>query len=190
MARSETGPRVRARPALCACRGLRHPPQALRAITAWQHTALEGRDDVRVNDALHITLTFLGGVPGSEVDRLRDALATLDFPPFGIGVEGAVFLPAGGAKRVIALQLSDRGGALAERQRRVSAALAATGLYEPPERPWLPHVTVARFRRPGHPFSLQNVNIGRFGVVRTVLYSSLLERAGAVHTPLAVFPAS
>ena len=66
----------------------------------------------------------------------------------------------------------------------------ATGLYEPPGRPWLPHLTVARFRRPGHPFPLQNVNIPEFGVVRMVLYSSLLERAGAVHTPLAVFPAS
>ena len=35
-----------------------------------------------------------------------------------------------------------------------------------------------------------NVTIPAFGVDRMVLYSSLLERAGAVHTPVAVFPAS
>ena len=166
------------------------PPDALRAIAAWQRVALEGRAEVRVNHAVHITLAFLGRVSGAEVHRLRETLASLDFSPFRVGVAAAIFLPERGAKRVIALQLSDPDGALARRQREVSAALHATGLYEPPKRPWLPHVTVARFRRPGHPFSLQIVNIPRFGVVRTVLYSSLLERAGAVHTPLAVFPAS
>ena len=72
----------------------------------------------------------------------------------------------------------------------MSAGLASEGLYEPEKRPWLPHVTVARFRRPGHPFSLQNVNIGAFGVVRMVLYSSDLKPGGAVHSPLADFPAS
>src|SRR5665648_105329 len=67
---------------------------------------------------------------------------------------------------------------------------AGAGLFEPRGRPWLPHLTVARFRRSCQPFPLQNVNIPQFCVVRVVLYSSLLERAGAVHTPLAVFPAS
>ena len=90
----------------------------------------------------------------------------------------------------MALELDDPAGRLRRLQAEVSARLAAEGLYEPEKRPWLPHVTVARFRRPGHPFSLQNVNIGGFGVVRMVLYSSHLERAGAVHTPVADFPAS
>ena len=90
----------------------------------------------------------------------------------------------------VALELDDPSGELRRVQAEVSAGLAAEGLYEPEKRPWLPHVTVARFRHPGHPFSLQNVNIGSFGVVRMVLYSSHLERAGAVHTPVADFPAS
>ncbi len=101
-----------------------------------------------------------------------------------------LFLPAHGKRRVVALELDDPAGGLRRLQADVSDGLAAAGLYEPEKRPWLPHVTVARFRRPGHPFSLQNVNIGAFGVVRMVLYSSHLERAGAVHTPVADFPAS
>ena len=95
-----------------------------------------------------------------------------------------------GAKRVVVLPLEDQSGVLTRLRADVSGALAAKGLYEPPGRPWLPHVTVARFRRPGHPFSLQNVNIGAFGVVRMVLYSSDLKQAGAEHTPIADFPAS
>ncbi len=96
---------------------------------------------------------------------------------------GAVFLPAARRRRVVALRVRHPSGTLSKLQSDVSAALAAEALYEPEKRPWLPHVTVARFRRPGQPFSLQNVNIGAFGVVRMVLYSSHLNRGGAVHTP-------
>ncbi len=91
---------------------------------------------------------------------------------------------------MVALELDDPKRALRRLQGEVAEGLAAEGLYEPEKRPWLPHVTVARFRSSGHPFSLQNVNIPRFGVVRMVLYSSHLERAGAVHAPIADFPAS
>ena len=102
-----------------------------------------------------------------------------------------LFLPAHGQRRVVALRARRPGRrACAGCRPRCRPGSRAAGLYEPEKRPWLPHVTVARFRRPGHPFSLQNVNIGEFGVVRMVLYSSHLERAGAVHTPVADFPAS
>ncbi len=117
-------------------------------------------------------------------------LGAIDFEAARCHVKAPLFLPAHGRRRVVALELDDPAGVLRRLQAEVAAGLAAEGLYEPEKRPWLPHVTVARFRRPGHPFSLQNVNIGEFGVVRMVLYSSHLERAGAVHTPVADFPAS
>lgn len=120
---------------------------------------------------------------------LRSALASLEWPPVAFGLDGPRFLPVRGRKRVVVLGASDPTGALTALHSEVAAALGVTGLFVPPGRPWVPHVTVARYRRPGHPFSLQNVTIPEFGVVRTVLYSSLLEAAGAVHTPLADFPA-
>jgi len=126
----------------------------------------------------------------ARVLDLRRILAGVGWPPAECRLSEPIFLPARGKRRVVALKLDDPSGTLRRLQSVVSAGLAAGGLYEPEKRPWLPHVTVARFRRPGHPFSLQNVNIGPFGVVRMVLYSSHLERAGAVHTPLADFPAS
>ena len=166
------------------------PAVTRRAIATWQCAALESHDGLRINHALHITLAFLGEVAAARVPELTDVLSLVRVRPCDVTVEQPVFLPVRGAKRVVALQLTDGDGELARLQAGVAAALAATGLYEARGRPWLPHLTVARFRHPGHPFSLQNVNIPGFGVVRMVLYSSHLERAGAVHAPIADFPAS
>jgi 2'-5' RNA ligase len=166
------------------------PGETRRAVEGWQREALEGREGLRLNHALHITLAFLGAVSAERVPELSKALSQVRVRPCAVTVEEPVFLPVHGAKRVVVLRLGDHDGGLARLQAGVTAALAGTGLFAAERRAWLPHLTVARFRRPGHPFSLQNVNIPEFCVVRAVLYSSLLERAGAVHTPLAVFPAS
>lgn len=166
------------------------PHAAAVAIGQWQDAELGSRDDVRVAASLHLTLCFLGDMPAGRVPAIVEALTPVSFSAFELGVTGARFLPERGGKRVVALELDDREGALAALQADVVHGLAERGLYKPEKRPFLAHVTVARFRRPGQPFSLQNVNIPRFGVDQMVLYSSLLERAGAVHTPVAVFTAS
>jgi len=166
------------------------PGEVLDTLSAWQQTAFAGREGLRLSGPLHLTLAFLGEVDMGRVVEIEESLSGIAWSPVRVGVRGVRFLPETGASRVVALELSDPSGGLVALQSEVAAGLARTGLYDPPARPWLPHVTVARFRRRGHPFSLQNVNIQGFGVVRMVLYSSLLERAGAVHTPVAVFPAS
>ena len=166
------------------------PPEAERAVRAWQQRELSQRDDLRVVPTLHLTLAFLGSVDAERVADLESVLAGVRWRGADCRFKEPLFLPAHGKRRVVALELDDPSGVLRRLQAEVSSLLATEGLYEPEKRAWLPHVTVARFRRPGHPFSLQNVNIGPFGVVRMVLYSSHLERAGAVHTPLADFPAS
>jgi 2'-5' RNA ligase len=166
------------------------PDETRLAVEEWQRRSLQGQDGVRLNQALHITLAFLGDVDAAQVPALREALSRVRVRPCAVAVAEPIFLPVRGAKRAVALTLVDRDGELARLQAVAALALAGTGLFEPPGRPWLPHLTVARLRRPGQPFPLQNVNIAGFCVVRVVLYSSLLERAGAVHTPLAVFPAS
>jgi 2'-5' RNA ligase len=160
------------------------------AIARWQRRSLEVRRELRLNHALHITLCFLGDRDPGVVPRLIDALTSISWEPVTVRLEGAMFLPRHGRRNVVALSLSDPDGTLAALHQRVNAELAAAGDHEPERRPWTPHVTAARFRRPGQPFPLQNVNIPEFCVVRMALYSSSLESTGAVHTPLAVFPAS
>ncbi len=166
------------------------PPEVLDELQHWQVIALKPHTDVRIVGSLHITLVFLGDVPARDVDKVVAALRPVTFAPFRVGLEEALFLPERGSKHVVALHLADPSGDLATLQARASEALRRAGLYKPSRRPWLGHVTVARFRRPGHPFPLQNVTISEFGVDRMVLYSSLLERAGAVHTPVTEFTAS
>jgi 2'-5' RNA ligase len=166
------------------------PHAAAVAISDWQDTELASHDEVRIASSVHLTLCFLGDVVATRVPEIVEALSTIPFSRLEFDAADVLFLPERGGKRVVALELIDHGGALAALQADVSHALAERGLYKPEKRPLLPHVTVARYRRPGPPFSLQNVNVSRFGVDQMVLYSSLLERAGAVHTPVAVFTAS
>jgi 2'-5' RNA ligase len=160
------------------------------AIEAWQEAQLAPQRELRLNRSLHLTLCFLGDVASHAVPGIAAALAALDFAAVPLTPAETLFLPERGPKRVVALRLDDPTGALVRLQGAVSAALTARGVYEPERRPYLPHLTVARFRRKGHPFPLQNVNIPEFRLGRVVLYSSLLERGGAVHTPLEIFPAS
>lgn len=166
------------------------PPATAVAVDEWQREVLAVHPTLRLASSLHVTLCFLGDVRAERAPAIVDALSGLRWEPIATGFGAPLFLPERGAKRVVALQLDDPHGALSALQSDAAAALVEMGVYRREKRPFLPHLTVARYRRPGQPFPLQNVNLPEFGVDRMVLYSSLLERAGAVHTPLAVFPAS
>ncbi len=166
------------------------PSKVAAAIGRWQRAELASHDELRVVPTLHVTLCFLGSVPERRIAEIGAALGSLDLPPLPTGLGEPLFLPERGLKRVVALFLDDLGGALAATQQAVSDALSGLQVYTPERRPWLAHLTVARYRRPGHPFPLQNVTIEAFGLPSVILYASLLERGGAVHTPLATFPTS
>jgi 2'-5' RNA ligase len=164
------------------------PLDVERAVSDWQEAELESRDDVRLAQVLHVTLCFLGDRPQTELPAVVQALETIAFSQLEVRFSEPLFLPERGAKRVLALGLEDDGG-LIVLQREVSQSLAALKVYKPDKRPYRAHLTVARFRRPGHTFALQNVNVPAFHLSQMTLYNSLLQRTGAVHTPLAVFPA-
>ncbi len=144
-------------------------PSAVAAeIAAWQAEHLAPRREVRVTKSLHLTLCFLGAVPRDAVADIGAALREVRFSAAPLRPAEVIFLPDRGLRRVVALRFEDATGALGNLQSEVSASLAALGVYEPERRPYLPHLTVARFRRQGHPFSLQNVNVTRFLMERMV----------------------
>jgi RNA 2',3'-cyclic 3'-phosphodiesterase len=97
-------------------------------------------------DALHVTLAFLGSRPPSDVDAitrvLQDEAGT---PAPRLATAGALLLPRG-RPRVIAVALDDLDGTLASLQARISAGLAEAGVYTPEKRPFRAHVTTARLR--------------------------------------------
>jgi 2'-5' RNA ligase len=169
------------------------PDDALAAVRAWQELVFADLPDLRINRALHLTLCFLGDTPSRAVPQLSEALAAVPFQRCTLAFGEPIFLPERGKKNVVALPLVDAaaepGGlpAVRELQAGVGAALAASGFYRLERRVYLPHVTVARYRRPGHPFPLHIVNLLELCPSRLVLYTSDLDKAGVVHTPLAEF---
>ena len=122
---------------------LRLPDDVLDEIERWQQQQLR---NVRVvpREQLHVTLAFLGhrsaGELESVVDALRDAAAG--------GGEGR-FTPSRYRETRSAgmLVLEDAEGQAALLAGDVQERLERLGVYRREGRPWLPHLTVARWRR-------------------------------------------
>lgn len=142
-------------------------------------------------ESLHLTLAFLGERPLADVERIERIIVELAETPIMLELEGPVVRPEQGSPRFVALPTSSnpvlaRGGELAE-------ILACEGLYSPPERPFWPHVTVARVRAGAGAPVLQDVlagtpptaGYGWFDAVRVSLYRSTLHPEGSSYVPLA-----
>ena len=136
---------------------------------------------------LHLTLAFLGNVGAERVPDVTGALGALSVPALTATFSDPLFLPEHGRKRVVALRLEDPSGALVTLQHDVSESLQRTVCTRPRSGPGCPTSRSPGTAVPVTPFSLQNVNIGRVGLPSVILYASVLERGGAVHTPLATF---
>ena len=147
-------------------------------------------------DVLHLTLVFLGEVAATPLAALaaalRDACAPL--PPLALRLSGAGTFPPGRPARVAWLA----GGAarqLAAVQAAAVAAAAATAGYQPEERPYHPHVTLARCPSPWPRPAVEKFvaalpgEIGPpFVATRAVLIESKLSPRGATYRLLADLP--
>jgi len=140
-------------------------------------------------EALPVTLAFLGSRPPSDVDLIRPLIVPGPAPPLALG--SVLLLPPRRA-RVLTVELEDPAGALAALQARVSAGLAAAGVYTPEKRPFRAHVTIARLRPRVRPprSSLLEVEPLEFAGRALTLYASRLHPSGARYEALATTPLS
>jgi RNA 2',3'-cyclic 3'-phosphodiesterase len=121
---------------------LRIPGDVLEAIERWQQEQLPG---VRVvpREHLHVTLAFLGHRPAEELEAivsvLRDAAA-------GAGEIRLTPVRYRETRSVGMLVLEDEEGRAARVAAGVQERLEQLGVYRREGRPWLPHLTVARWR--------------------------------------------
>ena len=97
----------------------------------------------RVPESFHVTLAFLGTQPSSALAPIagllrRESTAT---EPFELGV--VRYRETRSVGMLVLADPSGRGTSLAG---RVQTGLERLGVYERERRPWLPHVTVLRFR--------------------------------------------
>jgi 2'-5' RNA ligase len=104
-------------------------------------------------ERIHLTLKFLGEVDPARVPALSEALpgiaraagGPIDAEAGGPG--GWLLLPSPRDARVLAVRLSDPAGRLPSLAASVEGRTAALG-FARERRPFLPHATVARLRRP------------------------------------------
>ena len=154
------------------------PDGVLDGIVQWQSEQLGGRVVPREN--LHVTLAFLGSRPREELLAVVDALRAA-----AKGAPAPTFEPVRyrETRSVGMLVLSDENGRATRIAEQLQERLEAIGVYRREQRPWLPHLTVVRFRerpraRPPLP------DLGVFGPSDAAVYHSALRPDGAQYRVL------
>ena len=122
---------------------LRLPDDAILRLGDWQQAELSGGRLVPAGN-LHVTLAFLGSRPAGELNAIAGVLraAALDARSVRLWVSGYRE-----TRSVGMLTFDDEGGWAAELAARLHAGLEELGVYRREARPWLPHLTVLRFRQ-------------------------------------------
>jgi 2'-5' RNA ligase len=164
---------------------LRLPEATLDELERWQRRHLlperapGGRLVPREN--LHVTLAFLGSRPAGDAPvaarELAAAAGSLTAP---LRLAPARYRETRSVGMVVLDDAGGAAGALADDLRR---RLEALDLLRPERRPWLPHVTVLRFRerprlRPPLPA------LGEVSPSDAAVYSSVLRPGGAQYAVL------
>lgn len=156
---------------------LRLSEETLDRLVCWQRDAFEGVHDVRVvgRAHLHVTLAFLGSRPLDElpavVEALRGACSAAQPPR----LETIRYRETRSVGMAVLSDENDRASALAE---DLHDRLERLGVYERERRPWLPHVTVVRFRRPPR-LRLDPPALGALSPSEAAVYHSVLRPGGA-----------
>jgi RNA 2',3'-cyclic 3'-phosphodiesterase len=158
---------------------LRLPDDVLDEIERWQHEHLP---NVRVvpREHLHITLAFLGHRPASELGTVTRALRDA---ATGAGEIRLTPVRYRETRSVGMLVLEDDGGEAALLAGDVDGLLEELSVYRREARPWLPHLTVARWReRPR--LRLEPPPVGTFVPSDAAAYLSRLHPGGAQYEVL------
>ena len=110
-------------------------------------------------DNVHLTLKFLGEIPQSQVKLLSIAAAeaSTGHGTFQLSVQRCGVFPTHGEPRVLWIGIEDLKGRLAELFSRLEDQCAKAGFPREP-RPFHPHLTLARLRRPQHARALASAH--------------------------------
>ena len=158
--------------------GLPLPRATAAALADWQARELAGHAGLRTVrlDQLHITIAFLGGRPADDVAQVVQAVrAAAVRPTEPLALSASRYRETRSVAMLVLADEAERAGMLAG---SVHRRLEKLGVYERERRPWLPHVTVARFRerpRLGPPVP----DLGVFSPSEVAVYHSVLRPTGA-----------
>ncbi|HEU6443597.1 MAG TPA: RNA 2',3'-cyclic phosphodiesterase [Gaiellaceae bacterium] len=163
---------------------LRLPEDTLERLVRWQ--AEHVRDGGRIvgREHLHITLAFLGWTPASRLDEVADALRAAAAGAGELVFTTLRYRETRSVGMVVLQDETGEGGRLAE---RLFDGVERLGVYERERRPWLPHVTVLRFRSPPR-LDPPVPDLGAFRPSDAAVYMSALRPSGAQYEVLESVP--
>jgi len=141
---------------------------------------------------MHLTLFFLGSV---ERDRLEAVFAAVDaaaaaVEPFSFEVGGLGTFGPRSNPRVLWVGVQEKSGRLSLLYESLAERLEKLG-FEREDRPFRPHITLARAKSGGSrrhpdtvPLGREGEELGRVEARRVVVMRSILEPGGAVYSML------
>jgi 2'-5' RNA ligase len=142
----------------------------------------------------HLTLKFIGDVPAPLSSTIATALSSIRFCEFDLSIRGVGQFPCRGEPKVFWAGLADCPESLAQLQCTLETTLASIGI-ERDQRPYRPHITLARCRRVT-PITMQELvdrysglTTPSFAVREFSLYRSESTPKGPVYTREASFTA-
>lgn len=138
-------------------------------------------------EQMHLTISFLGDVPGDVEEALKKNLKNIEWKSFFLPLAGVGVFPGKGRPNVIWIGVGSGHPHLFQLHKRVQEAAIRAGL-EPDLRSFHPHVTLARCRDVSpesvRPFLRAHTafDAGMIHVESFCLNSSALTSAGSVYT--------
>jgi RNA 2',3'-cyclic 3'-phosphodiesterase len=159
---------------------LRLPEAALDSVETWQRERLRGVRSVP-REHLHVTLAFLGHRPVRQLEAILRALgeAAAAASP-DMRLRPLRYRETRSVAMLVLADEGDRAGALAEDLR---GRLERLGVHRREARPWLAHLTVARFRQPPR-LRLEPPETGTFVPSDAAAFLSRLRPGGAQYEVL------
>lgn len=170
------------------------PAADKRAIGRLQQKAracLEGIRMVRA-EGLHLTLKFLGETEPQRLEQIKVAIdeAAGASEIFSLALGGIGVFPSPAKARVLWVGLRSGEKAISALAGALDRSLAICG-FQPEKRPFHPHLTIGRLRRPVSGDKLKRFIEAEkdfegktFLVDRVILFKSTLTAGGAVHEAL------
>ncbi len=141
-------------------------------------------------ERMHVTVRFIGHVVDAKAESIRIALQpSIGLDPFEVTVGGVGAFPVKGPPRVLWAGIGPGSEQLQTVERSVSARLAALG-HPGEDRPFSPHLTLARIREAGGLRTrtlldgLDDLLLGTVPVDAITLFESRLSPKGPTYLPL------
>lgn len=144
-------------------------------------------------DNIHLTVVFMGDIREEDVPAIREEIkgASLGSGPFNISLKGMGVFPNARRPRVLWLGLDGEIERISSLRDRLQEQLQPFGIKKE-KRPFRPHLTLGRFRKPGRGGSRLGDIISQYKdlegpicpLEELILFKSELRSQGAIYTKL------